>query len=164
MLFRPEETHDDSRLLLIRALQTHLAILILLNSQIRRLHWDAGEVGTIVIHGLLGRLSVNVEEYSRMLTAHGCLSDTPLAAASGVPANSNVSASYPVDVATEVCRVLALSEVLAAYGQGIREASRLIGALGDTDAERQFTGFAHDIDEHIHLLWIAERHLGDIRR
>lgn len=165
MLSLPEDAQNDRQQLLIEALQAHLAILILLNSRIKCLHGDAGGVGMMVVHGLLGRLSVTVEDYSRLLTARACLSEAfSPDIGTAVPANGNVSSSYPLEVAAEICRVLALSETLAAYGQGVREASRLIGALGDTDVERQFTEFAHDIDDHIHLLWIAERHLGYIVR
>jgi starvation-inducible DNA-binding protein len=140
----------------VELLNKHLASAIDLHAQVKQAHWNVRGANFIAVHKLFDSVSEEVENYSDILAERaGGLGGT----ADGtiqVAAERTSLIVYPLGIADEQQHIFAVSGALAAFGEGVREASASATAFGDVDTADLFTEVSRGIDEQ---LWFVESHL-----
>ena len=140
----------------VELLNKHLATAIDLHAQVKQAHWNVRGANFIAIHKLFDKVSEEVEEFSDMLAERaGGLGGT----ADGtiqIAAKRTSLVVYPLGVDDEQKHVFAVSGALAAFGEGVREASTLATAFGDADTADLFTQVSRGVDLQ---LWFVESHM-----
>jgi starvation-inducible DNA-binding protein len=139
----------------IEILNKHLAAAIDLRAQMKQAHWNVRGPAFIAIHELFDKVSVEVENYSDVIAERaGGLGGTALGTIQSV-AEQTFLAPYPLGIADEQKHVAAVSGILAAFGQSVREAADETTTLGDANTADIFTEISRGIDQQ---LWFVESH------
>jgi starvation-inducible DNA-binding protein len=137
-------------------LQSGLADVVDLFTQVKHAHWNVKGPNFIALHELFDKIAEIVEEHGDLLaeriTALGGRAD----GTARVAAAKSSLKEYPVDAATGPQHVAAVADRLAAFGKSARAAIDRAGALGDADTADLFTEISREIDKQ---LWFAEAHL-----
>lgn len=149
---------EKIRIQSVELLNKHLATAIDLHSQVKQAHWNVRGANFIAVHKLFDSVSEEVEAFSDLLAERaGGLGGT----ADGtiqVAAKRTSLIVYPLGIADEQKHIFAVSGALAAFGEGVREASVLATNFGDVDTADLFTQVSRGIDLQ---LWFVESHLAN---
>jgi starvation-inducible DNA-binding protein len=136
-------------------LNKNLATAIDLHAQVKQAHWNVRGPSFIALHKLFDDVSTQVEGISDMIAERsGGLGGTAEGGLHAALANT-ILVKYPVGVADEQQHVFAVSGALAAFGQGLREASTTALDTGDADTADLFTQASRSMDQQ---LWFVESH------
>ncbi|MEI8144939.1 MAG: DNA starvation/stationary phase protection protein Dps [Alphaproteobacteria bacterium] len=149
---------EKIRIQSVELLNKHLATAIDLHAQVKQAHWNVRGANFIAVHKLFDSVSEEVEAFSDLLAERaGGLGGT----ADGtiqVAAERTSLIVYPLGIADEQKHIFAVSGALAAFGEGVREASVLATNFGDVDTADLFTQVSRGIDLQ---LWFVESHLAN---
>jgi starvation-inducible DNA-binding protein len=139
----------------VELLNKHLATAIDLHAQLKQAHWNVRGPNFIAIHKLFDTVSEEVEGFSDMLAERvgglGGAADGTIQMA----AKHTSLVDYPLGVSDEQKHIFAVSGALAAFGEGVREASAAAAAFGDATTADLFTQVSRGIDLQ---LWFVESH------
>ncbi len=140
----------------VELLNKHLASAIDLHAQVKQAHWNVRGANFIAIHKLFDTVSEEVETFSDMLAERaGGLGGTADGTIQMAATRTSLNA-YPLGVADEQKHIFAISGALAAFGEGVREASASATSFGDADTADLFTQVSRAIDLQ---LWFVESHV-----
>ena len=155
-----ETTHNTlpkkARTQSVELLNKHLAASIDLYAQLKQAHWNVRGLSFIAIHELFDKVAADVESYSDLMaeraatlggTAHGTIQSAT---------EHSYLEPYPLEIDDELPHVLAVSDALAAFGKGVREAIDQADKYDDADTSDLFTEVSRGID---HQLWFVESHV-----
>lgn len=146
----------DVRTQIIAILGTTLATTLDLKTQIKQAHWNVKGLDFYQLHLLFDELAGEIEEYVDMVAERiTALGGTPLGTARVAAANS-ILPEYPLDIATGIDHVTALSDRYGAYAAHVRTAIGDTADLGDADTSDLYTEISRNIDKR---LWFLEAHL-----
>ena len=147
---------QNIRIQSVELLNKHLASAIDLHAQVKQAHWNVRGPNFIAIHKLFDTVSEEVERFSDMLAERaGGLGGTADGTIQMAATRTSLNA-YPLGVADEQQHVFAISGALAAFGEGVREASASATSFGDADTADLFTQVSRGIDLQ---LWFVESHV-----
>lgn len=149
-------TLDETiRIQSVELLNKHLATAIDLHAQVKQAHWNVRGPNFIAIHKLFDAVSEEVESFSDMLAERaGGLGGTADGTIQMAAKRSSL-VNYPLGVADEQKHIFAVSGALAAFAEGVREASLAAAAFGDATTADLFTQVSRGIDLQ---LWFVESH------
>ena len=139
----------------VALLNKQLAVAIDLHGQIKQAHWNVRGPNFIAIHQLFDKVSQTaLAAFDLIAERTAGLGGT---AEGTVPVASAKSYLLPYEfgVADEEKHVFAISAVLAAFGQQVREAAGLSTTQGDATTADLFTEISRRIDQQ---LWFVESH------
>lgn len=140
----------------VELLNRHLATAIDLHAQVKQAHWNVRGANFIAIHKLFDTVSEEIESFSDLFAERAAgLGGTAEGTIQTAATNTSLIA-YPLGVADEQKHIFAVSGALAAFGEGVREASAKATAFGDVDTADLFTQVSRGIDLQ---LWFVESHL-----
>jgi starvation-inducible DNA-binding protein len=146
----------DVRTQIIAILNKTLATTLDLKTQIKQAHWNVKGLDFYQLHLLFDELAGEIEEYVDMVAERiTALGGIPVGTARVAAANSLLP-EYPLDIATGIDHVTALSDRYGAYGAHVRTAIADTGDLGDADTSDLYTEISRNIDKR---LWFLEAHL-----
>jgi starvation-inducible DNA-binding protein len=147
---------QNIRIQSVELLNKYLASAIDLHAQVKQAHWNVRGPNFIAIHKLFDTVSEEVEGFSDMLAERaGGLGGTADGTIQMAATRTSLNA-YPLGVADEQQHVFAISGALAAFGEGVREASASATSFGDADTADLFTQVSRGIDLQ---LWFVESHV-----
>lgn len=139
----------------VETLNLHLAAAIDLHGQVKQAHWNVRGAGFFAVHTLFDSVSEVVEAFSDEIAERArSLGGTAFGTIQTAVKRSFLL-PYPLDVADEQKHIFAVSAVLAAFGQSVREASTKVSAFGDADTADLLTEISRGIDKQ---LWFVESH------
>lgn len=140
----------------VELLNKHLATAIDLHAQVKQAHWNVRGANFIALHKLFDTVSEEVEGFSDMLAERaGALGGTAEGTIQTAARQTSLIA-YPLGLADEQQHVFAVAGALAAFGEGVREASGKATAFGDADTADLFTQVSRGTDQQ---LWFVESHM-----
>lgn len=140
----------------VELLNKHLATAIDLHAQVKQAHWNVRGANFIAIHKLFDAVSEEVEGFSDMLAERaGGLGGTAEGTIQTAARQTSLIV-YPLGVADEQKHAFAVAGALAAFGEGVREASARAAAFGDADTADLFTQVSRGTDVQ---LWFVESHI-----
>jgi starvation-inducible DNA-binding protein len=140
----------------VELLNKHLATAIDLHAQVKQAHWNVRGANFIAIHKLFDTVSEEVASFSDMLAERaGGLGGTAEGTIQTAASQTSLIA-YPLGLADEQKHVFAVAGALAAFGEGVREASSKATAFGDADTADLFTQVSRGTDLQ---LWFVESHM-----
>ena len=148
----------DVRAQVAELLNSRLADCIDLQSQSKQAHWNVKGPQFIALHKLFDEINEAVEGYVDLIAERIVQLGGIAAGTARVVAERSELDEYPLDIASGVDHVKALSGALAAFGTRIRRAADEIDDLGDADTVDLCTEVSRGIDQ---WLWFVEAHLQD---
>lgn len=140
----------------VELLNKHLATAIDLHAQVKQAHWNVRGANFIALHKLFDTVSQVVEGYSDMLAERAAGLGGTAEGTIQTAASKTSLIAYPLGVADEQRHVFAIAGALAAFGEGVREASAKSTAFGDVDTADLFTELSRGTDLQ---LWFVESHM-----
>ena len=147
---------EKIRLQSVKLLNTHLAMAIDLQAQVKQAHWNVRGPNFIAIHELFDKVSDAVMDFADMLAERaGGLGGVAEGTVQVATERSQLT-RYPLTIADEQEHVLAVADALAAFGQLVRKASASATKFDDVDTADLFTQISRNVD---HQLWFVESHI-----
>lgn len=147
---------ETIRIQSVELLNRNLATAIDLHAQVKQAHWNVRGANFIAVHKLFDTVSKEVERFSDMLAERAGGLGGDAEGTIQTVAKHTALIAYPLGVADEQQHIFAISGALAAFGEGVREASASATAFGDADTADLFTEVSRGIDLQ---LWFVESHL-----
>ena len=146
----------QTRSAMISLLNQQLADVIDLGLQTRQAHWNVKGPHFIGLHELFDRAAEQVEDFTDEIAERAVeLGGIAFGTVQAVSKNSRLTA-YPLDLASGIGHVTALSDALAKFCATTRAAIDMAGKAGDADTADLFTEVSRGVDK---LLWMIEAHL-----
>ncbi len=147
---------EDIRTQSVELLNKHLATAIDLHAQVKQAHWNVRGANFIAIHKLFDTVSEEVENFADMLAERaGGLGGSADGTIQKALERTSLT-EYVLGVDDEQKHIFAVSGALAAFGEGVREASESATDFGDADTADLFTQVSRGIALQ---LWFVESHL-----
>lgn len=147
---------EQIRCTMISLLNQHLADVIDLGLQTKQAHWNVKGPHFIGLHELFDRAAEQVEEFTDEIAERAVeVGGIALGTIQAVSKHSRLTA-YPLDLASGIGHVTALSDALAKFCATTRAAIDTAGKAGDADTADLFTEVSRGVDK---LLWMIEAHM-----
>jgi starvation-inducible DNA-binding protein len=147
----PQKVRVDS----IDLLNQHLAEALDLYLQAKQAHWNVKGPSFIALHELFDDVVDEIGGHADDVAERAVeLGGTALGTVRHTARTSRLSV-YPLDIYSGREHVVALSGVLAKFGQSARAPIDSAAALGDADTADLFTEVSRGVDK---LLWKVESH------
>jgi len=147
---------EQIRCTMISLLNQHLADVIDLGLQTKQAHWNVTGPHFIGLHELFDKAAEQVEEFTDEIAERAVeVGGIALGTIQAVSKNSRLTA-YPLDLASGIGHVTALSDALAKFCATTRAAIDTAGKAGDADTADLFTEVSRGVDK---LLWMIEAHM-----
>lgn len=146
----------------VELLNKHLAAAIDLQAQLKHAYWNVQGPNFIAIHELFDKVSTEAGNYSDMIAERASGLGGIAEGTIQLAVKRSFLVPYALNVADEQEHVSAVSRVLAAFGESVRDACDLAADFGDASTAYLFTEISRDID---HQLWLVESHIdrGELR-
>jgi starvation-inducible DNA-binding protein len=146
---------ENVRIRAIALLNKQLAAAIDLHAQIKQAHWNVRGHNFIALHELFDDISEEAEEWSDLIAERAAQLGGDAEGTVQTAAAQSYLKPYPLKVASGPAHVEALSNALAAFGEGVRKAIDEAGGFGDADTADIFTEVSRGTDK---FLWFVESH------
>ena len=139
----------------IDLLNQQLADALDLALQAKQAHWNVKGPHFIALHELFDKVAEELQDFVDDIAERAVqLGGVALGTIQIVAKNSRLR-TYPIDVASSLRHITALSEALAAFGATTRAAIDTAAKAGDADTADLFTEVSRGVDK---LLWFVEAH------
>jgi starvation-inducible DNA-binding protein len=144
-----------TRTQVIALCNARLADAVDLQTQVKQAHWNVKGPEFVALHRLFDEIHEQVLEYvdttaERVVQVGGVAEGTARLAV-----KSSRLPEYPLDAATGLQHVEAMSTALATYGHLVRVAIDEADKVGDKDTADVFTEISRGVDK---WLWFVEAH------
>jgi starvation-inducible DNA-binding protein len=144
-----------TRTKVIALLNARLADAIDLQTQMKQAHWNVKGHTFIALHELFDQINEDVEDYVDLIAERAVQLGGIANGTAREVAKATTLKEYPHDIGDGPLHVEAVSNALAAFGKGVREAISKADELGDADAADIFTEVSRGTDK---WLWFVEAH------
>lgn len=142
---------------MVRLLNKRLADCIDLQTQCKQAHWNVRGRGFIGLHKLFDEINADMATYIDEIAERVVqLGGTAEGTARHVAEHSSLD-EYPRDITDAADHVAALSDALAQFGRGVREAVEEADDRGDAGTADLLTDVSRGVDK---WLWLVEAHQG----
>lgn len=148
----PEKSRKKS----VELLNSRLADVIDLQTQMKQAHWNIKGPHFIGLHKLFDEINETVEEYVDMIAERAVQLGGIALGTARVVAKSSKLPEYPLDITAGEDHVDAVSTALAAFGKEARASIDQAEEIKDADTMDLFTEISRGIDQ---WLWFVEAHL-----
>src|ERR1700688_3287103 len=128
------ELPENMRSQVIDLLNQRLADAIDLDTQAKQAHWNVKGPQFIALHKLFDEIYAAVEDYVDLLAERVVQLGGTAEGTSAIVAERSDLPQYPINISSGEEHVWALSNALATFGKGIRQAINETDDLGDADA------------------------------
>lgn len=139
----------------IDLLNERLADAIDLQLQAKQAHWNVKGRQFIALHKLFDEIYAAIEDYVDLLAERVVQLGGTAEGTSAIVAERSDLPQYPINISSGEEHVWALSNALATFGKGIRQAINETDDLGDADATDICTEISRGVDK---WLWFVEAH------
>ncbi|HVH76889.1 MAG TPA: DNA starvation/stationary phase protection protein Dps [Stellaceae bacterium] len=140
----------------VELLNRHLAAAIDLHAQVKQAHWNVRGANFIAIHELFDKVADAAEGYSDTIAERAAQLGGTAEGTVQTAAERSFLSPYNLGVADEKQHIAAVADVLAAFGQSVRNAIDASDGFGDKDTADLFTEVSRGVD---YQLWLVEAHL-----
>ena len=147
---------EDARGSLIELLNARLADSFDLYSQLKQAHWNVKGSDFIQLHELYDDVAESVLEFVDMIAERATALGGLALGTARMAASATTLEEYPLDAVAGMETAEVVSDRLASFGAGVREAIDTSTELRDMDTADLFTEVSRAIDKH---LWFVEAHL-----
>ncbi|MEO0948682.1 MAG: DNA starvation/stationary phase protection protein Dps [Cyanobacteria bacterium J06641_5] len=133
-----------------------LAATLDLKTQTKQAHWNVKGLDFLQLHELFDEMAGELEDFVDMVAERVTALGAIAYGTARIAAAQSILPEYPLEIAGGREHDEALADRYAAYAKHVREASDLVGDLGDADTADLYTEVSRAIDKR---LWFLEAHL-----